>query len=67
MDHYHFFMDHFKDAYRAEIGAFVAALRAGQSPVLPAWIDALESLRLALACTRSLNEGQSVRVAEVVS
>lgn len=66
MDHYHFFMDRFKDAYRAEIGAFVAALRAGQSPS-PGMDDALESLRLALACTRSLNEGRSVRVAEVVS
>ena len=64
MDHYHFFMDRFKDAYRAEIGAFVASLRAGTAPQ-PGPFDAVESLRLALACTRSLQEGRPVRVAEV--
>ena len=64
MDHYHFFMDRFKDAYRAEIGAFVAALRAG-TPPQPGVFDAVESLRLALACTRSLREGRAVKVAEV--
>ena len=64
MDHYQFFMDRFKDAYRAEIGAFVASLRAGTAPQ-PGPYDALESLRLALACTRSLKERRWVRVAEV--
>lgn len=64
MDHYHFFMDRFRDAYRAEIGAFVASLRAG-TPPQPGTFDALESLRLALACTRSLREGRAVKVAEV--
>ena len=64
MDHYQFFMDRFKDAYRAEIGAFVASLRAGTAPQ-PGPFDATESLRLALACTRSLKEGRAVRVAEV--
>ena len=64
MDHYQFFMDRFKDAYRAEIGAFVASLRAGTAPQ-PGPFDATESLRLALACTRSLKEGRAVKVAEV--
>ncbi len=64
MDHYHFFMDRFKDAYRAEIGAFVASLHAG-TPPQPGAFDAVESLRLALACTRSLREGRAVKVAEV--
>ncbi|GMA14160.1 inositol 2-dehydrogenase (plasmid) [Deinococcus metallilatus] len=64
MDHYHFFMDRFQDAYRAEIAAFVAFLRAGEVPQ-PGPRDAVESLRLALACTRSLQEGRPVRVAEV--
>ena len=64
MDHYHFFMDRFKDAYRAEIAAFVAALRSGTPPT-PGVHDALESLRLALACTRSLQEGRPVKLSEV--
>ncbi len=64
MDHYHFFMDRFKDAYRAEIEAFVASLHAGEAPQ-PGSFDAVESLRLALACTRSLREGRAVKVAEV--
>ncbi|TSA81805.1 inositol 2-dehydrogenase [Deinococcus detaillensis] len=64
MDHYHFFMDRFKDAYRAEIAAFVASLQAGQSPN-PGTHDALESLRLALACTQSLKEDRPVRVQDV--
>ncbi|WP_407571848.1 inositol 2-dehydrogenase [Deinococcus altitudinis] len=63
-DHYHFFMDRFKDAYRAEIAAFVGALTEGRAPT-PGTHDALESLRLALACTRSLKEGRSVRVQDV--
>lgn len=64
MDHYFFFMDRFKDAYRAEIAAFVASLSAGTPPT-PGPFDALESLRLALACTRSLKEGRAVKVADV--
>lgn len=64
MDHYHFFMDRFKDAYRAEIAAFVGALTEGRAPT-PGTRDALESLRLALACTRSLKEGRPVRVQDV--
>lgn len=64
MDHYHFFMDRFRDAYRAEIAAFVQALREGRAPS-PGAHDAVESLRLALACTRSLREGRPVRVQDV--
>lgn len=64
MDHYQFFMDRFQDAYRAEIAAFVGSLRTGEAPQ-PGPRDAVESLRLALACTRSLKERRTVRVAEV--
>ncbi|WP_425144777.1 inositol 2-dehydrogenase [Deinococcus sp.] len=64
MDHFYFFMDRFKDAYRAEIAAFVRALSEGRPPT-PGPHDALESLRLALACTRSLKEGRAVRVQDV--
>lgn len=64
MDHYHFFMDRFRDAYRAEIAAFVASLRAG-TPPQPGPFDAVESLRLALACTRSLREGRAVKLSEL--
>ncbi|THF86989.1 inositol 2-dehydrogenase [Deinococcus sp. KSM4-11] len=64
MDHYHFFMDRFRDAYRAEIAAFVLALRESRNPT-PGARDAVESLRLALACTRSLKEGHTVRVQDV--
>jgi predicted dehydrogenase len=66
MDHYHFFTDRFREAYRAEIGAFVASLRAG-TPPQPGAFDAVASLRLALACTRSLQEGRAVWVEKVVA
>lgn len=63
-DHYHFFMDRFRDAYRLELDAFFGALTAGRQPS-PGPKDALESLRLAVAATRSLREGRPVRLEEV--
>ncbi|WP_119275753.1 inositol 2-dehydrogenase [Calidithermus roseus] len=63
-DHYHFFMDRFKEAYRLELEAFFRFLSRGETPT-PGARDALESLRIALAATRSLKEGRAVRLEEV--
>ncbi len=64
-DHYHFFMDRFRDAYRLEIEAFFTCLETGAEPT-PGPFDALESLRLGIAATRSLRERRVVRLAEIV-
>ncbi|WP_026234836.1 inositol 2-dehydrogenase [Calidithermus timidus] len=63
-DHYHFFMDRFKEAYRLELEAFFGFLSKAQIPT-PGARDAIESLRIALAATRSLKEGRSVRLEEI--
>jgi myo-inositol 2-dehydrogenase/D-chiro-inositol 1-dehydrogenase len=63
-DHYQSFPDRFGDAYRAEMVYFFDCLRAGTPPA-PSIGDALESLRVALAATRSLKEQQPVRVEEI--
>lgn len=64
MDHYHFFTDRFREAYRRELQAFARGVLAG-TPLNPGPREALESLRLALAATRSLREGRPVKVREV--
>jgi len=64
-DFYDHFLDRFRDAYRVELQAFVDAVRAGRPPE-PGAHDAIETLRLADAATRSLHESRTVRVAEVV-
>ena len=63
-DHYHFFMDRFIDAYRLELQAFFVALEAGLTPT-PGTKDAVESLRIALAMTRSLIEKRPVLLEEL--
>lgn len=63
-DHYRSFPDRFDAAYRAELEYFFACLRDGTTP-LPGVRDALESLRVALAATKSLKEGRPVRVDEI--
>jgi len=64
MDHYHFFTDRFREAYRRELQAFARGVLSG-TPLSPGPREALESLRLALAATRSLREGRPVKVREV--
>ncbi|GLV48866.1 inositol 2-dehydrogenase [Thermus sp. LT1-2-5] len=64
VDHYHYFTDRFREAYRYELQAFVRGVLEGK-PLSPGPEDALETLRLALAATRSLKEGRPVKVAEV--
>ena len=60
------FMDRFEVAYRRELEVFFADLGAGR-PVGPGPDDAYETLRLAVACTRSWREGRPVKLDEVVA
>jgi predicted dehydrogenase len=64
LDHYHFFMDRFGPAFRAELEAFFHAISNGKPPG-PGSNDALESLKIALAATRSLKESRSVKLTEI--
>jgi myo-inositol 2-dehydrogenase / D-chiro-inositol 1-dehydrogenase len=64
LDHYHFFMDRFGPAFRAELEAFFAAISNG-TPPSPGPLDALESLKIALAATISLKEKRAVEIREV--
>jgi myo-inositol 2-dehydrogenase/D-chiro-inositol 1-dehydrogenase len=63
-DHFENFPDRFELAYRFELEAFFGALRAGRKPS-PGPEDALETLRLALAATRSWRENRPVKVSEI--
>ncbi len=54
-----FFMTRYTQAYRAEIGAFVAAVRAG-APMTPSGEDGLKALLLADAAALSVREGRVV-------
>jgi myo-inositol 2-dehydrogenase/D-chiro-inositol 1-dehydrogenase len=63
-DYYDWFVDRFRDAYRLEVQAFAEAVRAGRRPT-PGPVDAVETLRLAEAATRSLRAGRPVKLAEV--
>jgi myo-inositol 2-dehydrogenase/D-chiro-inositol 1-dehydrogenase len=64
-DSFESFPDRFADAYRDELAAFFAALRAGRRPS-PDAADALKTQQLALAATKSWREGRPVKVAEIV-
>jgi myo-inositol 2-dehydrogenase/D-chiro-inositol 1-dehydrogenase len=64
-DYYYYFLERFKDAYRLELQAFADAVRGGRPPS-PGPTDAIQSLRVVLAATKSLKEGgKPVTVAEV--
>ena len=63
-DLYESFPDRFEIAYRRELEVFFEDLAAGRTP-RPGPEDALETLRLALACVRSWREGRPVRLDEV--
>jgi myo-inositol 2-dehydrogenase/D-chiro-inositol 1-dehydrogenase len=63
-DLYESFPDRFEIAYRRELEVFFADLAAGR-PVSPGPDDALETLRLAVAATRSWREGRPVKVDEI--
>ena len=59
------FTDRFESAYRRELAVFFADLAASRSPT-PGPDEALETLRLAVAVTKSWREGRPVRVEEVL-
>jgi myo-inositol 2-dehydrogenase/D-chiro-inositol 1-dehydrogenase len=61
-DHFENFPDRFEAAYRLELEAFFAALREGRTPE-PGPDEALKTLQLALAATKSWREGRPVKVA----
>ena len=63
-DYYYYFMQRFDDAYRQEVQAFVDALLADE-PIQPGTQDAIESLRVAIAATKSLRESRPVLVSEI--
>jgi myo-inositol 2-dehydrogenase/D-chiro-inositol 1-dehydrogenase len=63
-DHYENFPDRFEEGYRLELEAFFSAFREGRPPT-PGPEDALESLRLALAVTKSWREKRPVKVSEI--
>ena len=63
-DHYENFPDRFEVAYRLELQAFFDALKKGRKPS-PGAEDALETLRLAIAVTRSWKENRPVKVSEI--
>jgi myo-inositol 2-dehydrogenase / D-chiro-inositol 1-dehydrogenase len=63
-DHYENFPDRFEVAYRLQLEAFFESLRQGRTPT-PGPEDALETLRLALAVTKSWREKRPVKVSEI--
>jgi myo-inositol 2-dehydrogenase / D-chiro-inositol 1-dehydrogenase len=63
-DHFENFPDRFAAGYRLELEAFFQALQSGVPPA-PGPEDALETLRLAIAATRSWREKRTVKLSEI--
>jgi myo-inositol 2-dehydrogenase / D-chiro-inositol 1-dehydrogenase len=61
-----FFMTRYTEAYAAEISAFIAAL-GGKGRAAPTGEDGLIALALAEAALRSVAEGRTIRVADVLA
>jgi len=66
IDHFQFFVDRFGPAFRAELEHFFACFAEQKSPS-PGPADALESLRIAVAATKSWKERRPVKGAEVAN
>jgi myo-inositol 2-dehydrogenase / D-chiro-inositol 1-dehydrogenase len=64
LDHYFFFMDRFQAAFRAELESFFKHLSEG-GDFSPGAYDALESLKISVAATKSWKEGRPVKIGEV--
>jgi myo-inositol 2-dehydrogenase/D-chiro-inositol 1-dehydrogenase len=60
----HFFLERYAEAYRAELGAFIDAVRAG-APMPVGAADGRAALVLAEAALLSLRERRAVRVGEI--
>ncbi len=59
-----FFLERYMGSYQAEIREFIDCVKNGKEP----WVgieDGLLSIRLALACTKSMNENRPVRIDEI--
>jgi myo-inositol 2-dehydrogenase / D-chiro-inositol 1-dehydrogenase len=56
-----FFIERYREAYQAEVEAFIAAVEEGR-PMTPAFSDGLEALRLADAAQESLKSGRAVEL-----
>jgi myo-inositol 2-dehydrogenase / D-chiro-inositol 1-dehydrogenase len=65
-DVYENFPDRFEAGYRLQLEVFFAALREGRTPT-PGPEDALETLRLAVAATKSWREKRPVKVSEITA
>ncbi len=65
-DHFESFPDRFEVAYRRELEAFFQTLGEGGTPT-PGPGDALETLRVAVAATRSCREGRPIRLDDVTA
>jgi len=65
-EHYENFPDRFETGYRLELEAFFTALRENRTPS-PGPEDALETLRLAVAVTKSWREKRPVKVADITA
>ena len=63
-DHFENFPDRFEKAYQLQLQSFFKDLQAGSKPS-PGPEDALESLRLAIAVTKSWKEARPVKVSEI--
>lgn len=59
-----FFIERYREAFDAEIGAFVKAVESGQPPVV-GFEDGRRALVLAEAALKSIAEGRAVKVSEV--
>jgi myo-inositol 2-dehydrogenase/D-chiro-inositol 1-dehydrogenase len=60
-DYPYWFLDRFGAAYEAEVRDFVRCVGSGDEPRVTG-ADARETLRIALAAIRSLEEGRPVRL-----
>jgi len=63
-DHHHFFMDRFRDAFRAELETFFTAVLE-QTKTSPGPVDAIGALRIGLAATLSRKSGRTVKLEEI--
>ena len=60
-----FFMTRYTEAYGAEIASFIAALSSGK-PAAPSGEDGLIALALAEAALKSVAEGRTVKMSEIL-
>ncbi len=61
----HFFIERYREAFDAEIGAFVEAVETGR-PAIVGFEDGRRALALAEAALRSIAEGRAVKVSGVL-